>query len=136
NASSIEYGGQPDSKQLGALARQLRTFTEGTNEAASEIIAIRSTLRSAKRVVFLGFAFHPLNMDLLYGHESPKPSRGAPVFATAFGLSESNAELATKTLVTRGGHILDNVRLRRDLTASELLQEYSGSLSFAPRSAS
>lgn len=127
--SSIEYGGQPHSQQLNVLARKLKTFTEGTDENSSDIVEIRSTLGAAKRVVFLGFAFHPLNMDLLYGPEGSSVSqRDDPVYATALEFSESNARWAAIDLARLGRYRVENVFLRRELTASKLLSEYSRSL--------
>ena len=62
----FEYGATPESQQLLTLAGELRTFTEGIDSRKSDITAIRSTLASAKRLAFLGFAFHRLNIELLF----------------------------------------------------------------------
>jgi hypothetical protein len=48
-----------------SLAREIRTFNEGTDPASSDINAIRSSIGCASRLVFLGFAFHRMNMELL-----------------------------------------------------------------------
>ena len=126
---SIEYGGEPSSQQLRSLASGVRTFTEGTDEKASKIVEIRSALQSAERVVFLGFAFHPLNLKLLYGDENERPfQREVPVYATAFGLSESDTKFIKNDLYIRGRYQSTNIHLQRELTAVQLFKEYSRGL--------
>lgn len=126
----IDYGGEPYSQQLSSLATQIRTFTEGTDETASEIVTIRSTLRTAQRVAFLGFAFHPLNLELLYGAKKTKAAaHDGLVYATAIGLSTSDARLIANDLEFQGGYLPDSVSLNQNLTASQLFNEYSRSLS-------
>ncbi len=130
SSTGIHYGGEPTSQQLASLATRIRTFTEGTDETASEIASIRSTLHSAERIAFLGFAFHPLNLELLYGvrNDAAAPHDG-PVYATALGLSDSDAELIAGDLAFQGGYRPANIHFHRALTASQLFKEYSRSLS-------
>lgn len=126
----VDYGGEPSSHQLNALAAQLRTFTESTDPTSSEIVALRSTLSSAERVAYLGFAFHPLNLELLYGVKGKKPTASdARVYATALGLSDSDARLTEGDLVSLGGYNPENVNLHKALTAAALFREYTRSLS-------
>ena len=47
------------------LASQIRTFTEGTDPETSNIEALRQCLIESDRLVFLGFAYHRLNMELI-----------------------------------------------------------------------
>ena len=128
-SSGIDYGGEPDSRQLDDLATRIRTFTEGTDKAASEIVAIRSTLRSAERIAFLGFAFHPLNLELLYGVKKKAAVHDGSVYATALGLSDSDVTLIASDLAFQGGYQPEDVRLHKGLTASQLFKEYSRALS-------
>lgn len=132
-SKGVGYGSGLFSKQLADLANQVQTFTEGTDENSSEIIAIRETLRSAERVAFLGFAFHPLNLELLYGvkHERPSTKRGREsiVYATALGVSDSDAQLIASDLLHLGGYQPQDVHLKQGLTASDLFKEYTRSLS-------
>ena len=130
SSTGVEYGGEPYSQQLAILATRIRTFTEGTNETASEIVSIRSSLRSAERVAFLGFAFHPLNLELLYGAKIKQAaSQDCLVYATALGLSDSDARLISGDLAFQGGYRPENINLHKGLTASQLFKEYSRSLS-------
>lgn len=132
----VDFGEEPMSDDLSKYSQQLKTFTEGTDESSSEIASIRSTVRSARALVFLGFAFHPLNMKLLYGDEGPAPEHDAgDVFATAMGISESDASVISAELRTLGGYSENRVRIRRDLVAATLIHEYSRHLSKAVHAA-
>lgn len=125
----VDYGGEPSSHQLNALAAQLRTFTESTDPTSSEIVRLRSTLSSADRIAYLGFAFHPLNLELLYGVKGNNAAASAArVYATALGLSESDADLIEGDLVSFGGYDVKNVNLHKTLTAAALFREYTRSL--------
>ena len=60
------------------IAGQLKTFTEQSrDEAADE--AIRGHIQEAGTIVFLGFAFHDLNMSLLeHRHVGWNRGKGIP----------------------------------------------------------
>jgi hypothetical protein len=125
----VEYGAEPSSHQLNALAAQIRTFTESTDPTSSDIVTLRSTISSAERMAYLGFAFHPLNLELLYGVKAKKASASdARVYATALGLSDSDARLIEGDLEVLGGYSAENVNLHKTLTAAALFREYTRSL--------
>lgn len=130
NGSNVSnFGSTPDPHQLLEISRKLKTFTEGTDESHSEIAEIRSTLEFASRVAFLGFAFNRQNLELLYGPTAKSISaREVPVFATALGLSENNIEIISDELRLMAGYVTPRIKIRRDLTCAELLQEYSRGL--------
>jgi hypothetical protein len=126
----IDYGDTPHSQQLLELSQNIRTFTEGTDVKSSNIVAIRNLVQTAKRVVFLGFAFHQLNLELLYERLSvPHAARACPVYATAVGLSESDSSIIRNDLHTVGGHELNQIYLRHDLKSNALFREYWRSFS-------
>lgn len=125
---AIEFGAEPSAAGLIELSKQLRTFTEGTDAEESEIAALRTSLGSAHRIVFLGFAFHRLNLELLLPGRTTGSSRTArPVFATALGISESDAQVIAQDLACRLD--FDSINIRTDLTCSKLFSEYSRSMS-------
>lgn len=122
----IEYGQQPASDDLLRSAESIRTFTESTDEDSNETGTVRERIANAKTLVYLGFAFHPLNMRLLYGSALPsKNGRDCDVFATAMGISESNRSLIADDLARMGGYANTRVHLRQSLTAGGLISEYS-----------
>lgn len=99
----IPFGHDPSSGQLLALTKQIKTFTEGTDESSSDVKTIRSHMAQADRLVFLGFAFHPLNLELLMPESDLslrlKPKRR--LYATAHGISASNANVILDELASR-----------------------------------
>ena len=90
---SIEYGMDPNSENLLSIQNFIKTFTEGTDPNSSDIISIQKNILEATRIVFLGFAFHKLNLKLLVP-EIPKNKivKTIPFFYTASGLSDTDSE--------------------------------------------
>lgn len=122
---AVAYGAEPDPQRLISIAAQLKTFTEGTDESHSDIVAIRKTLLTAERLAFLGFGFNPQNLDLLFGAPGATVAvRYTPVFATALGLSESDVEAIAEDLWEKAGLTESTRRFRRDVTCAQLLSEY------------
>lgn len=91
----IDFGATPSADNLLTQSRQIRTFTEGVDPSSSDIVEIRNHIINAPRLVFLGFAFHPLNMKLLE-HEESSEKKKSPFthsYATTFGISDSGKEV-------------------------------------------
>jgi hypothetical protein len=122
----IAFGATPNHQQLIEITKLLRTFTEGTNPSVSDIKTIRDTVAGAERLLFLGFAFHRLNLDLLF---SGQPSNTKKVFATALNISGSNCQQIKNELSEKAKHPQDFIYIRNDLNCSQLFSEYSRSLS-------
>lgn len=125
----IEFGATPNAQQLIDISKQLRTFTEGVDPTGGDIEAIRTGISSAQRTLFLGFAFHRLNLELLF---SEHPSKHRPethsVFATAYGLSQSDSKQIHHELVSKAGYPSDGINIRTDLTCANLFSEFRRSL--------
>lgn len=86
---TIGFGGVPTSELLIDCAKRLKTFTEGTDPSESDIVAIRDHMANASKLVFLGFAFHKLNMRLISPIVDAK-KKIPQVFATAYRVSKSD----------------------------------------------
>jgi hypothetical protein len=72
--------------RLLAAAGRVKTFAEGLDDD-DLLTKIHDAVAKAETVVFLGFAFHPMNMELL------RPGRKAAaqrIFATTLGLSKAD----------------------------------------------
>ena len=122
----IEFGAAPNPQNLLDISAQIRTFTEGTDPDTSNIELIRNSVSGCDRLIFLGFAFHPMNMSLLSSEGAksvPKVSYG-----TALGLSKPDREIIEREVKNLAGSEIDRVELRNDLTCSQLLDEYRRSL--------
>lgn len=88
----IGFGVKPVGLLLKELAVKIKTFTEGTDPSSSEIIAIRQHMANAQKLVFLGFAFHKLNMELI-SPDVEVTNKSPQVYATAYGVSKSDQNI-------------------------------------------
>lgn len=61
---ATSFGQNVAGRELLSRAAQIRTFIEQTEDQVA-VAEIRELLSEANIVVFLGFAFHPLNMELI-----------------------------------------------------------------------
>jgi hypothetical protein len=94
NIPAVPFAGGQAS-ETAAAASQIRTFTERVEEG-EELTRIRAALGAAERVVFLGFAFHRQNVDLI----ATRTSSNVGVLATAFEVSKSDQAVIEEELAT------------------------------------
>jgi hypothetical protein len=126
----ITFGATPDPKAIIQIAGQIKTFTERIEDETSRD-AMRSQLEEADTVVFLGFAFHPMNMELI---TPEKTSSARRAFATAKGISVVDMRVVqsdVENMLRQGPGKLSpiDVHVRNDLTCAGLLGEYWRTLS-------
>lgn len=132
NDGTVYFGADPQGQKLLSLANQIRTFTEGTDESSSEITSIHKMVMEAEKLIFLGFAFHSLNLQLLTPIDFSSTRSGPyKYFATAKGISESNCEIIKADIAKMKGIEPSEANLRRDIECNNLLGEYWRSLSFS-----
>lgn len=84
-SGQTNFGGSLTGEKLLTVSRNLRTFTEGSG--TDRVKRIRRAFEDAEVVMFMGFGFLNLNVDLLFGREEFEVQR---VLATGKGLSESS----------------------------------------------
>lgn len=126
---SINYGAEPHPQQLLDLVNQLKTFSEGIDPNSSNITAIRQKMLDARKVIFLGFAFHPLNMKLMAVDTQRRPKvNGANYFATAYDISSSDCEIIKKYITELCNGKENNIHLQNK-TCVALFNEYQRSIS-------
>ena len=128
-ATNIAFGGSPSSGQLLELAAQLKTFTEGTDPKSSDIQSLREALSDATVVLFLGCAYHKMNLQLLKADRPHAESSRVRYFGTAKGMSKSDVELVRADLTSLASVQHDAVILRNDLACGNFFREYWRSLS-------
>lgn len=115
-------------EQIYKSINAIRTFSESTEQDSPRIEKIRTMVNHGSRLVFLGFAFHRINMELLFGKEWGRGARKR-TYASGYGLSNSNCE-AIKGKIEHSSNAPPNgVQIRNDLTCAKLIQEYRHSLS-------
>ena len=90
-ALRIEFGGD-SSGRLQELSKQIKTFNEDARDAA----LIQKEVASVRKVVFLGFAFHPQNIELF---KVNGVSNEKDVYATTHKISDIGFESVKKDLL-------------------------------------
>jgi len=130
SANTCEYGIEISAERLRAVAPSIRTFTEGMNPERGDLSAIRRVIGEARRLVFLGFAFHPMNLDLLFSDDQPPSRTEAPeaIFGSALHMSGPDCRTIIDELHTRSGFPRDQIYLS-NTTCAGLFKEYWRSLS-------
>lgn len=129
----IPFGFRANRASMEFMAKRIRTYTEQV-ERRDTLEQLKSTVRDADTLVFLGFSYHPENMSLL---SLDHPGMTERVFGTAKDISASDIDIIKNQI--RGmvgnkslnfpGRDFDSERLFiNDTTAAKLLREYSRSL--------
>lgn len=127
--NGIDFGASPGTSQFIELAREIRTFTEGTDAKTSDIASIRAAVASAKRIAFLGFAFHRLNIQLLFpGPKEGQVLRPCGVFGTALNISAADISVIMDELSNFGCIDRSGIQLNNKLACAQLFGEYWRSL--------
>lgn len=128
NDQSVAFGAELGSRRLLEIVNQIKTFTESVDPKSSEILAIRDNITNANNVVYLGFAYHKLNMKLLMS-DSPaiNPLRTRLCFGTAKGISKSDCE-SIKVEFEDFYKSIKKLDIRNDLDCYLLFKEYWRSL--------
>ncbi|MGA9582742.1 MAG: hypothetical protein WBR13_12320 [Allosphingosinicella sp.] len=84
----VPYG-VPEDANLLAIAGSLKTFTESIESGTANVI--KEAVASASTLIFLGFGFHPQNVDLL---SVPTLTKAQCIFATMGGISAWDRPIA------------------------------------------
>lgn len=128
--AGVSFGEDVVSDLIESSAGRLKTFTEGTDSSTSDISRIRAVVRGAKVLAYLGFAFHPLNLRLLYSDETAQQmSPDASIIGSALGISDSDRRLIASELATRSSLTGASITLHADKKAADLVLEYGRLLS-------
>jgi hypothetical protein len=131
DGTAIPFGATPQPSDLLAISKELKTFTEGTSESSSDIKRVKELMAKSQRIVFLGFAYHKLNLKLLFNKPTVfSPIESRKIYGTAFGISAADQKIITKELAEYAWIDQKDVELRNDLTCAQLFKEYSRSMSF------
>ncbi len=150
--NSTEFGAEPDAQKLLNLANEIKTFTEGTDPDSSEIVAIHEHMKKTKKIIFIGFSFHKLNMKLIspkfedtskhigsIALHVQKKFGGIHCYATTYGISESDQKVVNMQingLFNNAVSYSAGVRQERitknmsNKTCKDFFSEYWRSLSF------
>ena len=106
----------------------IRTFTEGTSEEKYE--ELQQWMSTASRLVFLGFAYHRINMELLSnaGGNPYDNRKQVTCYGTAYGSSESDQRSIRSAIDSM--YLNETVIHLEDEKCSQFYQNYSRSLGY------
>lgn len=128
----VPYGSKVHSRSLVELIELIKTFSESTDVDDETIVSLRRHVLEADRLIFLGFAFHPLNLDLILPREVDRSSSNMrAIYGTAYRMSSDDVEVVKDDLHARFAERISKVQLRTDLVCTELFRQYRRSLSMA-----
>ncbi|WP_441255755.1 hypothetical protein [Tardiphaga sp. 285_C5_N1_2] len=132
--ADVPYGAHPyNQADYFKLAKGIKTYTERIEEG-DLLGKMRSAVHSAEQVVFLGFAYHDQNMQLL---KSKKPLGLTRCFGTALHMSDSDRETVIDQLssflyaAARQQTQRHLVKINNALTSAQLFDFYAKSLEAA-----
>ena len=130
-SADMAFGGEPSAQQLVKLAEKIKTFTEGTNPEASDIMEIRRHVATADSLVFLGFAYHQQNLKLLAQPDDRRNNERNTIncYGTTVGISKADLDVISSEILK-----LCNASLApnedKNLTCQQLFNTYRRTLSF------
>jgi hypothetical protein len=124
---TIEFGADINKVQLLQLSKKIKTFAEGTDPSSSDILAIKKHMEQANRLVFMGFAFHKLNMQLI-ATEKNRDSQ-LKCYATTLNISKSDEEVIREQISTLYHNALIDTRMA-NMKCAEFFSEFWRSLAF------
>jgi len=96
---AVMYGEKPRGNMLVSISKKIKTFTEGTDPTSSEITEIKKSMGEANQLIFLGFAFHDLNMKLLTSSKDYfEDFRVIRCFASTYKISKSDSKVVNEQI--------------------------------------
>lgn len=128
SSTRMEYGGNIQAFQLVEYSQRIRTFTEGAH--SEQMNQLRNNMNDTERLVFLGFAFHRLNMELLMGDNNAryKNTTAIDCFATAYETSKNDQDSICASI----NHLYENeININiQNTTCAQLFRDNSRSLGY------
>jgi hypothetical protein len=130
----ISFGGEEmNPGSIPGVAERIKTFYEQLQDE-EDLNTIKATVMEAERIVFLGFGFHPQNVNILRTNSgqgvTTKVSR---IYATAFSESGAGCDAIRQSLQGAIGNPIINatgqIHVLNRMKCVDLLREYSRELS-------
>ena len=83
--NGVKFGAKLSPEKLLDISNEIKTFTEGITEKTN-ISEIKKHMSNAEKLIFIGFAFHKMNMEIL---KPNPPASSYPIFyASTYGFSD------------------------------------------------
>jgi len=115
---AAEFGADPNENVLVQYAQNIRTFTDDPTDKVTK--AVHDELHRAKSIVFLGFSFLDLNMQML---ADPRTEKRSPqtCYGTSLGLSKADTAAASDDIVSWVAHSSQASILLEPLTCADFM---------------
>lgn len=126
----VKFGEEVEPERLLELTSSIKTFTESRDETTEDLNLMRKALQESTLVLWLGFAFHPLNLKLLQFEDNGYHSGRGNHYATAYGLSDDDIDGVYDNLETLTGVKRPRVKVVKDLECGGLFIQYGRRLKF------
>jgi hypothetical protein len=97
SGEGIEFGAEADEFRLLKSSSRIRTFNEEVEDKI-KIGDIQDAVCTASRVIFLGFHFHPQNMDLITPPNAQSSAAEQEAYASAIYRSQADVTLINKKI--------------------------------------
>jgi hypothetical protein len=126
--TNVSFGGVGRNSNLLDIANQIRTFTERVGGSDPTLATIRLQVQEAETIVFLGFAFHELNLELLKPEAAGNVRR---VFGTGLEISDTDVTtiIVPEISETFKKDVRRATRINNKLSCCQLFGEYWHTLS-------
>ncbi|MGP4692557.1 hypothetical protein [Agrobacterium cavarae] len=124
----VQFGIGADEYNLVQTSKSIKTFTERVDDE-SMLSQIRNAISEGQNIIYLGFAYGQMNMDLMK-LENLGPSKR--IYGTVLNMSESNITEVSRRIdsaLTHGGNSLILSQNLVSATANDLLKNYWYTLS-------
>lgn len=128
--TKVSFGDEPHPDLLTSISHEIKTFTEGTQGDENLSRNVQECIHSSKKVVFLGFAYHKLNMELIKAtNETQNRDISPSCFGSAFAVSRPDQEYIQNQINTLFHYQIPHIQLSNN-TCYDFFNEYWRSLSF------
>jgi hypothetical protein len=121
--NEVEEFGADMSGRLVHAANRIKTFTEDVS-GLPEITKAKEAVDQADNLIFLGFSFHPQNLDLLEPLKQKKVKL-RNIYATTLGMSGEDTRVIKQQLESRFSAAV----IAESLTCAEFLRQFKRTLS-------
>lgn len=127
----VDFGGNDNSSSPYLnLADRIKTYTEQIDDQ-TQIEEIRNKISEADKIIYLGFAFHDQNLQLLKPVKALQSSK--EIFGTGFGMSDSDIKVTKQQLLEFFNHsahrsVSEKIILENKHKCADIFEHYAKSL--------
>jgi hypothetical protein len=130
---SLAFGKTPNYEQLIDLVKNIKTFTESKEREANMKNSVQYLVERADRIIFLGFAYHEQNINLLFKNQGVQIdavplSESTVCYGTGYQISEDDLPKVQSLLMQASKRIKEC--FISDITCTQFFRDFWYRLSF------